>query len=236
MKHSIIAAAVCCSVLAGSVNAASFLTLQEKADQIQAIRDEANKAMEEDKAALDNYNNNRANLSDAQIKQIDATMRRSEAIMNGAQARIDAIRSTPLSPDAPVQKTPVITGTTYRSYITSLQAASLSQKMPTNSTIKKNVGDLPDDTKLKGTVKGKDIELTAKDLKKIDPTIQVDVPFNSAFMRPVKGNNHKDTNRSTDEHSTGNGSNNAKASHSAGGFSTTGSHIGGGNTGGGFAY
>ena len=236
MKHSIIAAAMFCSVAAGSVNAASFLTLQEKAEQIQAIRDEANKAMEADKAALDTYNNDRANLSDAQIKQIDATMRRAEAIMNSAQARIDAIRSTPLAPDMPVQKTPVITGTTYRSYITSLQAVSLSQKMPTNSTIKKSVGDLPDSTKLKGTVKGKNIELTAKDLKKIDPSIQVDVPFNSAFMRSVKGNNHKDTLRSADEHSTGNGANNAKASRSAGGFSTRGSHIGGGSTGGGFNY
>lgn len=66
-------------------------------------------------------------------------------------------------------------------------------------------------------------------------TTQVSVPFDSAFNRPAYHGNAHSTNRSYGEHGTGNGANNAAATHSAHGLGGN-EHTGGGRSGGGFHY
>lgn len=61
-------------------------------------------------------------------------------------------------------------------------------------------------------------------------------PAPSYFRDTTRGGNNNHDHGSSDHGGRGNGSENAQNSHSAGGVGTSGDHIGGGRTGGGFHY
>ncbi|WBM72584.1 hypothetical protein OH773_10255 [Buttiauxella sp. WJP83] len=97
-----------------------------------------------------------------------------------------------------------------------------------NSTMNVSSSTLAPSTKVK-TDKG---IVTAGSLPK---NTQVSVAFNSVFSSPVKGGSHHSVSRSSGEHGTGNGANNAANSQSAHGLGGSES-IGGGRNSGGFHY
>ncbi|WP_139156351.1 hypothetical protein [Leclercia sp. LSNIH1] len=101
-----------------------------------------------------------------------------------------------------------------------------------NSSINVGVSSVPAST----PVQVGSIITTAGAIAAIDSTIQISIPYESVFDAPVKSVHSDHQKNSRSEHGTGNGANNAQASRSAGGFSTAGSHIGGGKSGGGFHY
>lgn len=103
---------------------------------------------------------------------------------------------------------------------------------PANSSINIAAGSLKPST----PVKVGNTITTAGDIAKTNPNTQISVPVESVFNKPSQSNHSDRDHASSHEHGTGNGSSNAQASRSAGGFSTAGSHIGGGRSGGGFHY
>lgn len=103
---------------------------------------------------------------------------------------------------------------------------------PANSSINIAAGSLKPST----PVKVGNTLTTAGDIAKTNPNTQISVPVESVFNKPSQSNHSDRDHASSHEHGTGNGSSNAQASRSAGGFSTAGSHIGGGRSGGGFHY
>ena len=125
---------------------------------------------------------------------------------------------------APTAKTPTIspapsiTGTSYRSYVVTTQAAALANpKAATpNGTIQKSVTAVPGNTQVTATVNGKTYTTTAAEVAKYDPTAQVSVPFHSAFNAPARNNRSHDGSNGSRNHSDGRGAENAH-SHAFGG-------------------
>lgn len=136
---------------------------------------------------------------------------------------VQAVQSAPAY-TAPTAKTPTtspapsITGTSYRSYVVTTQAAALANpKAATpNGTIQKSVTAVPGNTQVTATVNGKTYTTTAAEVAKYDPTAQVSVPFHSAFNAPARNNRSHDGSNGSRNHSDGRGAENAH-SHAFGG-------------------
>lgn len=140
-RHSIISLSVIIALSCGSVNAfaSNFMTMDEKATAIQSIRNEANQAMEDKQAALKAYNADRSPENMARLGDIENSLRT-------AGDRINAVQATEMAPDAPrpvtqrapqllQQKTPHITGTTYRNAVISMQQVTTGPALPAGTAV-----------------------------------------------------------------------------------------------------
>ncbi|HDR2537619.1 TPA: hypothetical protein QCI11_002948 [Enterobacter ludwigii] len=140
-RHSIISLSVIIALSCGSVNAfaSNFMTMDEKATAIQSIRNEANQAMEDKQAALKAYNADRSPENMARLGDIENSLRT-------AGDRINAVQATETAPDAPrpvtqrtpqplQQKTPHITGTTYRNAVISMQQVTTGPALPAGTAV-----------------------------------------------------------------------------------------------------
>lgn len=135
------------------------------------------------------------------------------------------------------QKTPSITGASYRAAVTALQsqaitstpkqtkAPSVSPTQPM-STINVSITSLKPSTPVQATVNGVTSVTTAGELAKLDPSIQVAVPHVPAIIQHTGGNHAEKGSHSSMHGGSGAGGDNAH-DHA------TGSHTG---AGGGFHY
>lgn len=219
MKRYIFAVAI---VLSGNAMATGTgemggMTIAQKAEAIEAAREEANTAMATEKAMVEKFNTDRSNFT----QQDSDALRNATSILNGAQSRFDAIYNAPtVNPQLDPAGHPVNLAA-----MTALVPARPGQ----TSVIKVAAKDLPKETQIR-MPDGK-IVLAGT----LPPTLQIEKPFTSAFTTQTRSS-HADHTHATDGHGTGNGAENAQNSRSAGSFSTRNASIGGGLAGGGFHY
>ncbi|MRS15804.1 hypothetical protein GJV06_12985 [Enterobacteriaceae bacterium RIT691] len=219
MKRSIFAVAIVLSVNAMATGTGQMggMTIDQKANAIEAIRSEANAARETNRAMIDKFNNDRDNFTQQDTDAWD----NATSVLKSAQSRLDAIYNAPtVNPQLDPAGHPV-----HLVAKTALVAAKPGQ----TSTINVAAGDLPHNTQ----VLMPDGKIVLAGM--LPPTLQIAKPFTSAFTTQTRSS-HADHTHATDEHGTGNGAENAQNSRSAGSFSTRNDAIGGGLAGGGFHY